>query len=970
MPGLNFSSEGAVGMNGRGASLVVIILVIVSTFSIVMTVIPDVARANILYVGGAGPGNYTTIQSAIDAAFPGDTVFVYNGTYVENVVVHKIINLTGEDRWTTIIDADRNGDAILVTADWVNITELTQMFTGFAVVGLAGIKLDSVQHCYIADNNPAHTNWYGISLLNSHNNTITNNTNLSDNMHGIRLFSSHYNVVTNNNATYTYGSGVALVSSDNNTVVGNRLVENDHGIDLTGAFNNTISSNTVIGNWLDGIDIGYSKNNRIVNNTITGNWGPGVDISDSDYNLIKDNVLHDNNLYAIDMWYSRNMHITNNTMTKNSIYIFGYDQEEWNTHVIDTSNTVNGRPVYFWKNITGGTIPPGAGQVILANTSNVIVENQNLSWGAAGVLLGYSSNGTIRNISSWDNWYGNNLYQSHDNTFTNITGSDSGSTFYLYYSDRNTFTNVNSSSLYQSVIRIFDSTNSTIQNCILHSSDDDGLHIVRSDGDVIANNTIISNNRWGMGLGTGNSTVTNNTLLGNGLGISIGTSSSNNRIYHNIFINNTVQASDMSSNLWDNGYPSGGNYWSDYNGTDIMNGPNQDLPGSDGIGDTPYNITGDSNQDRYPLMNVTLPDFKVPTAPINLSAIGGDGQVTLTWDPPLSDGGVSISKYRIYRGNTSGGETFLTEIGDVTGYTDSGLTNGQTYYYQVSALNAMGEGPLSNEANATTKAPPGSPGMVGAELTGFFFEDVTITWALSSDDGQGQNSVVSYELYRNMTYDPDGLGYGLLVSVPNGTTSSTDSWAGEPDMDSYFYRICAIDKFGIDSCSQTQASKFTHYMMKGLNLASFPIVPSNDTVSAVLQTVNHDRFWSYDSLNQTWISYGAAKPYSSSSFAMSNAMGMWIDVTFGSNFTVAGVVPAQTSIPLYAGWNLVGFPSFNVTYTVADLKGETGATRVEGFDPSAPPYRLRVLQDSDTLLAGEGYWIYVPSDIVWNLSNA
>jgi hypothetical protein len=55
-------------------------------------------------------------------------------------------------------------------------------------------------------------------------------------------------------------------------------------------------------------------------------------------------------------------------------------------------------------------------------------------------------------------------------------------------------------------------------------------------------------------------------------------------------------------NVWDDGYPSGGNYWSDYKGIDVKSGPNQDQPRSDGIGDTPYVIDA-NNQDRYPLMN-------------------------------------------------------------------------------------------------------------------------------------------------------------------------------------------------------------------------------------------------------------------------------------------------------------------------------------------------------------------------------
>lgn len=80
--------------------------------------------------------------------------------------------------------------------------------------------------------------------------------------------------------------------------------------------------------------------------------------------------------------------------------------------------------------------------------------------------------------------------------------------------------------------------------------------------------------------------------------------SDNNTIYHNIFDNNTNHAYDSgTNNSWDNGYPSGGNYWSDYNGTDIYSGTDQDVAGSDGIGDANYsNIGGSANSiDNYPL---------------------------------------------------------------------------------------------------------------------------------------------------------------------------------------------------------------------------------------------------------------------------------------------------------------------------------------------------------------------------------
>ncbi|TLZ99091.1 MAG: fibronectin type III domain-containing protein, partial [Methanobacteriota archaeon] len=80
-----------------------------------------------------------------------------------------------------------------------------------------------------------------------------------------------------------------------------------------------------------------------------------------------------------------------------------------------------------------------------------------------------------------------------------------------------------------------------------------------------------------------------------------------------------------------------------------------------------------------------------PSAPQNLAATGGNAQVTLTWQAPASDGGSPITNYKIYRGLAPTTETLLTTVGNVLTYTDSAVTNGVTYYYQVSAVNSPGE---------------------------------------------------------------------------------------------------------------------------------------------------------------------------------------------------------------------------------------------------------------------------------------
>jgi parallel beta-helix repeat protein len=126
-----------------------------------------------------------------------------------------------------------------------------------------------------------------------------------------------------------------------------------------------------------------------------------------------------------------------------------------------------------------------------------------------------------------------------------------------------------------------------------------------------SNNSLNGNNTTNSELGiclyfsSNNSVSENNVTANNWVGIWL-YEASNNEFYHNNFISNTQQVYDVSwdnpvyspsMNAWDDGYPSGGNYWSDYNGVDLYSGPYQNVTGSDGVGDTPY-IIDSNNQDH------------------------------------------------------------------------------------------------------------------------------------------------------------------------------------------------------------------------------------------------------------------------------------------------------------------------------------------------------------------------------------
>ena len=169
------------------------------------------------------------------------------------------------------------------------------------------------------------------------------------------------------------------------------------------------------------------------------------------------------------------------------------------------------------------------------------------------------------------------------------------------------------------------------------------------------------------------------------------------------------------------------------------------------------------------------------------SATGGNNAVGLTWSAPVSNGGAAVSGYDVYRGTSSGGETLLTTLGNVTGWTDGSAVNGTTYFYKVSALNSVGEGGKSNELSTTPTAPatvPGSPTLNSA--TGGN-NAVGLTW--SAPVSNGGAAVSGYDVYRGTSSG----GETLLTTLGN-VTGWTDGSAVNGT--TYFYKVSALNSVG------------------------------------------------------------------------------------------------------------------------------------------------------------------------------
>jgi parallel beta-helix repeat protein len=436
------------------------------------------------------------------------------------------------------------------------------------------------------------------------------------------------------------GTGNTLEIVADHVNVTNFTIRNSGGAgySFSGVYLDRVENCSIIGNSITanegyGVWIEQSSSNSIFENRIENNGG-GLLLMSSNDNTIARNNFTDSGGLLID--YSSDNVLAGNAMTGNTSFgLKGADYPDFINNV-DASNTVNGKSILYLVDQQNVTVSPqtfqNVGYLAVVNSTYVTIQNLNIEDNFQGVLLAYTNDSLIQNVTVAGNGIGIELDHSHNNQIIRSNMRDNGEGIALHSC----------------------STNAISQNNI-SASDMYGVWLYTSSSNVVNGNNVESNHRssglWG---------------------------SSHNMFFHNNFLGSFQMEPVLNfsyDNVWHNGYPSGGNYWSKYAGADMLFGFNQNEAGSDEIGDTPYVIDA-YDQDRYPLMSPWV-EFENQTIYIRADGtidpsgapIRRMGDIYILTDNVTSDdNGIVIEKDNIVvdgAGHTLEGRDIWTEFGIV-----------------------------------------------------------------------------------------------------------------------------------------------------------------------------------------------------------------------------------------------------------------------------------------------------------------
>lgn len=696
----------------------------------------------------------------------------------------------------------------------------------------AGIMLTGTMESLITDCNFSN-NYFGIWLyVRSAFNRIVNCNVFDNGEHGIRTQDdSSWNEMVNCNIYGNIKAGYWSQGTVNNSFIGCNI------------YNNGLAG---LSNRYGGIRFDYITDNNLVEDChIYGNWYGIIIGSHCEAQTIRNCELNDNILYGliIGTTHTRDCVIENVSAHDNGygIYVqsgsegismknctiddntYSFGLGTYSSVNIDTSNTINGKPIGLFIGESDLVFDETSdfGWLGLISCTNVTVKNMDLEGVlfrstpepvidnvvahntiGSGIYLGSSPNGEITNCVTYGN-SGNGIYP-YSSSGCSIVGctsyGNSGNGIYPYTSSGNIADCV----VYDNSgmgISCRGFSDSTITNCDVYNNGGDGIYFLVShrssivDCDIYNNqkgvylfrssdNSIVNCDLYGNEYGihlyydSARNTITNCDSYNNEYGIYVSyRSSDNNMIHHNNFVGNGNNSYDERTNQWDNGTI--GNHWSDYTGVD-------EDP-EDGIGDTPYNITGGSNQDRYPLME---PLLEAPELLLPPDGSGTEDQTpTFDWTDikPLYP-----VTYALLVANDTGFTNIVIEETDLTEseYPSTEDMPYDTYYWKVQAAVGIYDTDWSETWSLTIELdliPPTTPDLI---------------------EPTDESTTVEPMIFFDWTdaYDAYGIDYYILQVatddafadiVAEETPTDSECALALATADDYYWRTQAVDNNGL-----------------------------------------------------------------------------------------------------------------------------------------------------------------------------
>jgi len=669
------------------------------------------------------PANYSSLSAALSAAIDGDTILVYNGTYKANHIVDKSVNITGV------------GQPLLIGSDPDTYSELGN------VVALEANDC-ILQGFRISEAHWTYPNIYGRKdsacvRIDSDRNVVRNNI-LEDGVYGIYVSTgSNYNRITSNLLNDTY-DGVLFDYARNNVFSDNELTNIDRypvmldkpdymSYDYYPSTNNTISNNILSDTGFSyGITVGGVSDNTIADNTlsysnriwisgdgnsVTGNFvqGPhdhhdaGIQLGSGEYNSLSDNTVTWQRFGILLEPGAEYVTMRNNRM-ENNTYNFGftgdwyYEGNTASTHDIDTSNTVDGNPIYYLVGeedavYSYSTLVPSPGYLACIDCSNITIKDFYLEKNAQGLFLYNTTDSRIDSVTTISNAeYGILLHETD-----NLVITDSS-------------TNGNGEGWLFGGIFMEESSGCLIDNCAILGNDEIGITLWYGCPDTVIRNSEITNNGdpadpgSGIGIYISGSDAENVTVHSNIIantyaelqGTGIKNWAKNSTIYNNYFDNTEPKDvySAASGTVWNitptigtniiGGPWIAGNYWEDYEGVDSD---------GDGLGDTlvPYTADGEIQEagDYHPLLDTFVPDSIPPVLyiinpvegeeyipqQVSLKVFSPDRDAAYWWYSLNGAENMSLNPGATLSGLPLGENTLIVYLNDSSGNMNSSVVN-------------------------------------------------------------------------------------------------------------------------------------------------------------------------------------------------------------------------------------------------------------------------------------------------------